>query len=146
MKIIYAPIENWQMIFNYAHTKREITDPFGMVAAIDQISGVEFGTEYDSWVRALGRAAYGLEEVDNNGDGLPDQILKDGQPVSLTNVVPANSNTGGIEGANLFLGAEDEASFWNKYTFKTGPLKRLSLLFGARYTGPAATAVTVGGA
>ncbi|MDA8528475.1 TonB-dependent receptor plug domain-containing protein [Opitutaceae bacterium] len=146
MQLIYSPIENWQMIFNYAHTERKITEPFGMVAAIDQVTGTEFGTEYDSWVRALGRAAYGLEEIDNDGDGLPDQILRNGEPVSLTNIVPANSNTGGIEGANLFLGAEDEASFWNKYTIKEGPLKRLSFLFGTRYTGPAATAVTVGGA
>ncbi len=145
MQLIYSPIENWQLIFNYAHTDREIHKPFGMVAAIDQVSGTEFGTEYDSWVRALGRAAYGLEEIDNDGDGLPDQILRNGEPVSLTNIVPANSNTGGIEGANLFLGAEDEASFWNKYTFREGPLRRLSLMFGVRYTGPAATAVTVGG-
>lgn len=146
MQMIYSPRENWQMIFNYAKTDREIHKPFGLVAAIDQVTGTEFGTEYDTWVRALGRDAYGLEEIDDNGDGLPDRILRNGEPVGLNNIVPANSNTGGIEGANLFLGAEDEASFWNKYTFREGPLRRLSLMFGVRYTGPAATAVTVGGA
>lgn len=145
-QMVYSPRENWQMILNYAHTERTVTEPFGMVAAIDQLTGTEFGTEYDVWVRTLGRAAYGLEEVDNNGDGLPDQILKDGQPVSLTNIVSANEAVGGISNANLFLGAKDEASLWNKYTFMSGPLKRLSVTFGARYTGPQATAVTVGGA
>ena len=145
LQMIYSPLENWQIIFNYAHTERKVTEPFGLVPAIDQITGTEFGTEYDSWVRALGREAFGLEEVDNNGDGIPDQILKDGQPVSLTNIVPADSATGGINNANLFLGAEDEASLWNKYTFTSGPLRRLSVVFGARYTGPQATAVTVGG-
>ena len=145
-QLIYSPIENWQIIANYAQTEREITEPFGMVAAIDQITGTEFGTEYDSWVRALGREAYGLEEIDNNGDGIPDQILRNGEPVSLTNIVPANSNTGGIQGANLYLGPEVEASMWNKYTFREGRLKRLSLMGGVRYTGPAATAVSVGGA
>jgi iron complex outermembrane recepter protein len=145
MQLIYMPIENWQMIFNYAKTERTITEPFGMVAAIDQVTGTEFGTEYDYWVRAFGREAYGLEEIDNDGDGLPDQILRNGEPVSLTNIVPANSNTAGIEGANLYLGPEEEASFWNKYTFREGPLKRLSLMFGVRYTGEAATAVSVGG-
>lgn len=145
LQLIYSPIENWQIIANYAHTERSITEPFGMVAAIDQVTGTEFGTEYDSWVRALGREAYGLEEIDNDGDGIPDQILRNGEPVSLTNIVPADSNTGGIEGANLYLGPEVEASLWNKYTFKEGRLKRLSVMGGVRYTGPAATAVTVGG-
>ena len=144
-QVIYSPIDNWQIIANYAHTERSVTTPFKLVAAIDQVTGTEFGTEYDSWVRALGRAAFGLEEVDNNGDGIPDQILKDGQPVSLTNIVPSDSATGGIENTNLFFGAEDEASIWNKYTFKDGPLRRLSILFGARFTGPQETAVKVGG-
>ena len=146
-QIIYSPRENWQIILNYAHTERKVTEPFGMVAAIDQVSGTEFGTEYDIWVRTLGRAAYGLEEVDNNGDGIPDQILNtDGQPVSLTNIVHADQATGGINGANLFLGAEDEASIFTKYSFVDGPLRRLSVTFGARFTGPQATAVNVGGA
>ena len=119
--------------------------PFGLVPAIDQVTGTEFGTEYDYWVRALGREAYGLEEIDDDGDGLPDRILKDGEPVSLTNIVPADSNTAGINNANLYLGAEDEASFWSKYSITEGPLRRLSVTFGVRYTGPMATAVTVGG-
>lgn len=145
-QIIVSPRDNLQFILNYAHTERKVNKPFGLVAAIDQVTGTEFGTEYDYWVRALGRAAYGLEEIDDDGDGLPDRILKNGEPVSLTNIVPANSNTAGINNASLFLGAEDEASFWSKYTFTEGPLRRLSLTFGARYTGPMATAVTVGGA
>lgn len=145
-QLIYSPRDNWQIILNYAHTERKVTQPFGMVAAIDQVTGTEFGTEYDSWVRTLGRAAYGLEEIDNNGDGIPDQILnKNGEPVSLTNIVHANEVTGGLDGAKLFLGAEDEASFFTKYTFVGGLLNRLSLTFGARYTGPQATAVNVGG-
>jgi len=144
-QVIYSPRDNWQMIINYAHTERTVTTPFQLVGAIDQVTGVEYGTEYDSWVRALGRGAFGLEEVDNNGDGIPDQILKDGQPVSLTNIVSAASATGGIENTNLFFGAEDEGSIWNKYTFDSGPLRRLSILFGARYTGPQETAVRVGG-
>ncbi len=144
-QVIYSPLPNWQLILNYAHTTREVTTPFDLVPAIDQVSGTEFGTEYDAWVRALGREAYGLEEIDDDGDGVPDRILKDGAPVSLTNIVPADSATGGIQGTSLFFGAEDEASLWNKYTFRDGPLRRLSMLFGARYTGPMATAVTVGG-
>lgn len=145
MQLVYSPKENWQMIFNYAYTTREVTDPFDLVPAVDQLTGEEFGTEYDIWVRIFGREAYGLEEVDNDGDGLPDQILKDGQPVSLSNIVPADSATGGIQGTSLYFGAEHEASFWNKFTFKEGPLRRLSLLGGVRYTGPQPTATSIGG-
>lgn len=145
MQLIYSPRDNWQMILNYAYTTREVTSPFKLAPAIDQVSGTEFGTEYDIWVRTLGRDAFGLEEVDDDGDGIPDRILKDGEPVSLTNIVPADSATGGIQGASLFFGAEHEASFWNKYTIDRGRLRNLSILFGAKYTGPQATAVTVGG-
>ncbi|MCF3652050.1 TonB-dependent siderophore receptor [Synoicihabitans lomoniglobus] len=144
-QVIYSPIENWQMILNFAHTARSVSSPFDLVPAIDQVSGTEFGTEYDIWVRTLGRAAFGLEEVDNNGDGIPDVILRDGQPVSSSNIVPADSATGGLQGTSLFFGAKDEASFWSKYTIVNGPLRNLSLLFGAKYIGPQATAVQVGG-
>lgn len=144
-QLIYSPRPNWQIIFNYAHTERKVTSPFDLVPAVDQVTGTEFGTEYDVWVRTLGREAYGLEEVDDDGDGVPDRILRNGQPVSLENIVPADSAIGGIEGTSLFFGAKDEASLWNKYTFAGGFLKNLSLLFGARYTGPQATAVQVGG-
>ncbi|MCF3652047.1 TonB-dependent siderophore receptor [Synoicihabitans lomoniglobus] len=144
-QLVYAPIENWQVIFNYAYTTREVTDPFDLVAAVDQLTGVEFGTEYDLWVRTFGRAAYGLEEIDDDGDGLPDRILKDGQPVSMTNIVPADSAAGGIEGTSLYFGAAHEASVWNKYTFVEGPLRKLSLLAGVRYTGPRPTTTSVGG-
>lgn len=145
-QIIFSPSDNVQFILNYAHTERKVNRPFGLVPAIDQVSGTEFGTEYDYWVRVLGREAYGLEEFDDDGDGLPDRILKDGEPVSLNNIVPADSNTAGINNANLYLGAVDEGSLWSKYNFTDGPLRNLSLTFGARYTGPMATAVTVGGA
>ena len=144
-QMVIAPVENWQIIFNYAYTTRKVTDPFDLIPAVDQVTGTEFGTEYDIWVRTFGRDAYGLEEIDDNGDGVPDRILKDGEKVSTTNIVPANSATGGIQGTSLFFGAEHEASVWNKYTFTSGRLRNLSLLFGARYTGPQPTSVSIGG-
>lgn len=144
-QVVVSPVDNWQIILNYAYTTREVTDPFDLLPAVDQITGTEFGTEYDIWVRTFGREAYGLEEIDDNGDGVPDRILKDGQPVSMSNIVSAAGASGGIQGTSLFFGAEHEASVWNKYSFTSGRLRNLSLLFGSRYTGPQPTAVSVGG-
>jgi len=143
-QLIYAPIENWQFIFSYAHTERVATSSFNLVDAIDPASGAVFGTEYDEWVRILGRAAFGLEETDTDGDGVVDQVTKNGQPIQVGDVAPS-SLMGGLEGVSLYTGSEDAASMWSKYTFREGKLKGLGAGLGVIYTGPTQTSIPIGG-
>ena len=143
-QLIYSPIDNWQFIFSYAHTERVATSSFSLVDAIDPESGAVFGTEYDEWVRILGRAAFGLEENDTDGDGVIDSVTKNGQPIQVGDVAPS-SLVGGLEGISLYTGSEDAASMWSKYTFQEGRLKGLGAGLGVIYTGPAQTSIPIGG-
>ncbi len=145
MQLIYSPTENFQAIFAYAHTEREATSSFKLVDAIDPASGFEFGTEYDIWVRTFGRAAFGLEETDTDGDGVIDQVTKNGQPIQNGDVKPSDL-VGGLQGTSLYTGSEDAASLWTNYTFNEGRLNGLSAGLGVIYTGPARTSIPIGGA
>ncbi len=144
MQLIYSPIDNLQFIFSYAHTERDVKGSFQLVDAIDPETGLVFGTEYDSWVRTFGREAFGLVETDNDGDGVPDSITKNGQPIALGDVSPLDL-VGGLQGVNLYQGSEDSASVWGKYTFREGPFDGANIGLGMVYTGPAPTSVPIGG-
>lgn len=144
MQFIYSPLENWQLIFAYAHTEREATGSFNLVDVVDPETGVSFGTEYDVWVRTFGRAAFGLEESDTDGDGVIDTVTKDGQPISMGDVSPLDL-IGGLQGASLYTGSEDAASLWSNYRISEGALDGLGLGLGVIYTGPAQTSIPIGG-
>lgn len=155
LNLILSPLPNWQLIFNYAHITREVDGPFTLTApsvfapedldddfarlaesypsiaaqltaelkqqVADALTSQPLGTEYDRWVAGLGRDAY---DDPRQADSL---------------------NGGGIAGESLYFGPEDTASFWTKYRFREGVLDGLALNAGVRYTGPAQTAITVGG-
>ncbi len=144
LQLIYSPLENWQLIFAYAKTEREVDGSFKMVEAIDPESGMVFGTEYDIWVRTFGREAFGLEENDTDGDGVVDTVTKNGQPIALGDVSPTDL-VGGLEGVSLYTGAEDAASLWTRYDFSEGVLKGINAGIGVIYTGPQPTSISIGG-
>ena len=144
LQLIYSPLDNWQLIFSYAKTEREVDGSFKMVDAIDPESGMVFGTEYDIWVRTFGRAAFGLEENDTDGDGVVDTVTKNGQPIALGDVSPTDL-VGGLEGVSLYTGAEDAASLWTRYTFSEGVLEGINAGIGVIYTGPQPTSIPIGG-
>lgn len=144
LQLIYQPTKNWQLLFTYAHTEREATSPFDMVAVDDPDSDTAFGTEYDVWVRTFGRASFGLEEHDDDGDGVVDRVTKNGNPLSMGDVSPTEA-VGGLQGVSLYTGSEDAAALWTKYAITEGPLKRFEYGFGAQYKGPAETSIPIGG-
>ena len=151
-QLIIRPLPQWQLILNYAYTTREAVSPF------DLPSTRGFGTEYDVWVRTFGREAFGLQEWDTTGDGVPNYITRKGAvgenpteaelqaaQVGLGDVDGADM-IGGLQGTSLFFGSEHEFSFWNRYEFTDIPaLENVVVGFGGNYTGPAATSVAIGG-
>lgn len=146
LQMIFQPTNSLQFVFNYAHTEREAISTFQLAEVFDPDTGIQFGTEYDDWVRVLGRAAFGLEEHDDDGDGVFDRVTKIGETGVLgVGDVPTSSLVGGIQGLSLFTQPEDSASLFSKYTFEEGVLKGLSPNIGVRYVGPAKTTTPIGG-
>ena len=121
-QVVYSPIPQWQIIFNYSHTERSTLSGFQMVDAIDLNTGINYGTEYDRWVRALGRDAF---------------------------TDPTRASTGSFGGpfvgTSLFLRSNDSSRLWTKYNFEDGPLEGFSVGGGVIYQGPAKTALSIGG-
>lgn len=149
INLVYSVNDNWQLLFSYAHTEREATSPFDLVPVdwTNPITGdvYSYGTEYDAWVRTFGREAFGLVEVDSDGDGVVDQVTHaDGSSVEMGEVSPTDL-IGGLQGTSLYTGAEDSASIWSKYNISEGKFKNLGIGFGAVYTGPMATSIGIGG-
>lgn len=145
-QLIYQPTPALQFVLNYAHTQREAISPFKLVEISDPDTGQAYGTEYDVWVRALGREAFGLVEHDDNGDGIVDRVTRTGSNEILkVGDVKASDLVGGLQGTSLFTGSEDSASIFTKYTFLSGPLKGFAPNFGLSYIGPAATSLPIGG-
>lgn len=121
-QVIYTPLPEWQIIFNYSYTDRETLSGFQMVDAIDINTGINYGTEYDRWVRALGRDAFTDPTLASTG-----------------------SFGGPFLGTSLFLRSNTSSRLWTKYTFEEGALEGLSLGGGVIYQGPAKTALSIGG-
>lgn len=146
-EVVLTPIDNLQIIFNYAHTEREAQGAFNMVDYVDQVTGQQFaGTEYDAIVRIFGREAFGITSEDTNGDGVPDAFYNiRGDRIDQDHPVLPSDAIGGIDGLSLFFQSEDVASMWGKYSFDEGPLENLSLAFGLQYQGPAQTSIAIGG-
>ena len=119
-QIIYSPIPNYQIVFSFSYQEREVTDLI-MVDAVDQVSGINFGTEYDVWVYLLG----------------PDNFTDPSRPSSFTG--------GGLKGVDLSFVPQTSASLWNKYRFTDGPLENVELGGGVKYIGSAATSTGIGG-
>ncbi|MCH6259090.1 TonB-dependent receptor plug domain-containing protein [Puniceicoccaceae bacterium K14] len=160
IQLVYQVNDNWQLTFNYAHTERKAITPFQFVPVdYTDENGVvhSFGTEYDSWVRTFGREAFGLQEVylydDETGEQLFDSngnpwvvgvVDADGNELNVGDVRPDALLTNGAE-VSTYLGSEDTASIFQKYSFLEGKLKGLELNMGTSYIGPAATSVPIGG-
>ncbi|MGC9451476.1 MAG: TonB-dependent siderophore receptor [Oceanipulchritudo sp.] len=121
-QVVYSPLPEWQIIFNYSHTERETLSGFQMVDAIDINTGINYGTEYDRWVRALG-------------------------PDAFTDPTRASTGSfgGPFVGTSLFLRSENSSRLWTKYNFEDGPLEGFSIGGGVIYQGPARTALSIGG-
>jgi outer membrane receptor protein involved in Fe transport len=147
IELIYSPLPNWQLVLNFAHTRREGKGAFGMVDFRDLNTGLLYaGTEYDNVVRIFGREAFGITAEDTDGDGYPDRFLdQHGNPISQANPLRMSEALGGIDGVSLFFNPENEASLLTKYTFTDGPLARLALTFGVKYQGSAQTSIPIGG-
>ena len=151
-QLIVRPVPNWQIVLNYAYTTREATSPFSLASAQG------FGTEYDVWVRTFGREAFGLQEWDTTGDGVPNYITLAGAvgenpteaelqaaQVRMGDVDPVDM-TGGLQGTSLFFGSKHDFAFWNRYEITEIPrLEGLVLGFGGNYRGSAPTSVPIGG-
>ncbi|MDP0498501.1 MAG: TonB-dependent receptor plug domain-containing protein [Verrucomicrobiota bacterium JB022] len=147
LSLIYTPLDNWEIVFNFAHTEREAQGAFNMSDFTDLTTGISYaGTEYDQIVRIFGREAFGITSNDTDGDGVPDQFLdQNGNEISQSNPLRPSEATGGIDGLSLFFQSEDTARLWTKYTFTEGPLQRLGIGFGAKWNGPAQTSIPIGG-
>lgn len=146
LQLLYRPTPSWEMVFSYAHTERKADGPFTFAELINPESGFQYGTEYDWWVWTLGREAFGLEEHDDDGDGVVDRVTKEGQnEVLKLGDVPSSSLVGGLEGVSLYRGPEDTFSLFQKYTFLEGALQGLDASLGIIFTGPAQTSIPIGG-
>jgi len=121
-QMILSPVQQWQVIFNYSYTERSTQSGFQMVDAIDLNTGINYGTEYDRWVRVLGRDAFTDPTLASTG-----------------------SYGGPFLGTSLFLRSSHSSRLWTKYNFAEGPLEGLSIGGGVIYQGPAKTALSIGG-
>lgn len=146
LEFVYSPTGNLQFIFNYAHTERKAEGAFQMVDWQSHATGEFYGTEYDEIFRIFGRENAGIVGTDTDGDGVNDMFTDiRGNEISLSNPARSTDFYGGIDGLSLFFNPEDEARFWTRYTIDSGPLKRLGFGGGVRYSGPAQTAIPIGG-
>ena len=120
-QVVFSPLPNWQVITSYAYIKKEVSDGFKLVDAVDLNDGKNYGTEYDAWLYELGR--------DNFSD--PKRA--------------SSWNRQSIVGKSLDLGPTQTASVFSNYVFANGPLKNFSVRGGAIYTGTRPTTVDFGG-
>ena len=121
LQLIYAPLDNWQIVVSYAHTEREAVSGFHLVDARDVNEGILYGTEYDIWVRDLGRENF------------------------VDPTMASTATGGGVEGLSLYFGPEDTGSVWSNYKFVEGSLDGFEFGLGFIYQGPARTSVPIGG-
>lgn len=120
MQLQLKPVENWDVLLNYTNLERTISKGFEFVDFVDD--GTQYGTEYDLWVNRMGGAQ-------NFGDPLR-----------------ASTFTGAVlVGLQIADVPKHSFSFFNNYTFRSGPLKDLSLRAGAIYSSKRPTAVAVTG-
>lgn len=120
-QLVFSPKPNWQITFNYAYVKREVTEGFALVDFVDPLSGINYGTEYDLW------------------------ITRFGGPSNFTDPTRASTGNGDILiGQSLDDSPEHSGSMWSNYTIQEGPLKDLSIRFGAIYTGERQSSVEIG--
>ena len=121
-QIIYSPVRNYQIVFSFAHQKREVNGSgFNLVDAVDN-DGVNWGTRYDAWVYLLG--------VENFTD-----------PTK-----PSTFTGGSVNGLDLSFVPRTSFSLWNKYQFSEGPLEGLEIGGGVQYFSSAPTSLAIGGA
>lgn len=127
-QFLLTPLENWQIVFNYAHTEREI---------------VSAGTfplypyPQDRWaIWYFPDGNWGLQGVPLN------EAYGDPQDTSTWTGGPASTN-----GESLDDSPEHDIGFWTSYSFKNGSARGLTLGFGGDYESKRAylTGFTVGG-
>ncbi len=128
LQFLLTPLPNWQIVFNYANTKREI------------ISAGQFPRypyPQDRWaIWYFPDGNWGLQ-------GVPlEEAYVDPQDTSTWTGGPASTN-----GESLDDTPEHDIGFWTSYGFREGALEGLTLGFGGDYQSKRAylTGFTVGG-
>lgn len=126
--LIYSPVPNYQIIFNFSYQKREVTGAGFILEPgyqLDQMGNrVDdriFTTEYDRWVRILG----------------PENFEDPTRPETLKG--------GAIEGIDLSFVPNWSFRIWNKYQFTDGWMEGIEIGAGIRGNGSVATTVPIGG-
>ncbi len=147
VEVIFQPNDNFQVLMNYAYTTRAAVGAFKMANFTSLVDGITYaGTEYDQIVRVFGREAFGIKSEDTNGDGVADRFLdRHGKQLSEANPLLPSEAISGIDGVSLFFNPTHQASAWMRYMFTEGPLNRVSVGLGAKYSSTAQTSVAIGG-
>ncbi|MEX0324043.1 MAG: TonB-dependent siderophore receptor [Puniceicoccaceae bacterium] len=122
LQLVFSPIKNWQMTFNYAYLERVVTKGFQLVDFVDLRDGINYGTEYDLWVSRFG-GAENFEDPLRASTGSGDMLL----------------------GLSLDDSPKHSFSLWSNYRFESGSLEGLSLRGGVSYTGERQSTVAIGG-
>lgn len=129
-QLIFSPLDNYQIIFNFSHQQREVSGKgFNMVPLVQARTGENLNEvlpysewmRYEAWVFQLG--IWNFEDPSD----------------------PTTFDGGSVNGIDLSLVPEWNFNLWNKYSFLEGPLEGFEVAGGVRYTSSAPTAVAVGG-
>ena len=128
IQLLLTPLENWQIVLNYANTQREITSAGTFP---------QYPYPQDRWaIWYFPDGNWGLQGVPLN------EAYGDPTDTSTWTGGPASTN-----GESLDDTPEHDIGFWTAYNFRTGPLEGLTLGFGGDYQSERAylTGFTVGG-
>lgn len=127
-QVLLTPMDNWQILFNYAHTEREI---------ISAGTFPQYPYPQDRWaIWYFPDGNWGLQGVALN------EAYEDPQDTSTWTGGPASTN-----GESLDDTPEHDIGFWTSYAIQQGPIQGLTLGFGGDYQSKRAylTGFTVGG-
>ena len=120
-QIIFSPLNNYQVVFNFSRVQREIVGKgFNMVRPIDQW-GNDWASGWDAWNWAFHR-----------------QNFSDPKD-------PTTFNGEGVNGIDISFVPQDNLALWNKYTFNDGALENLEIFGGVTWAGEAVTSTPLGG-
>ena len=120
-QIIFSPLNNYQIVFNFSRVQREIVGKgFNMVRPIDQW-GNDWATGWDAWTWTFKRQ-------------------------NFTDPKDPTTFTGeGVNGIDISFVPQDNLALWNKYSFTHGALDNLEIFGGVTWAGEAVTSSPVGG-
>jgi hypothetical protein len=150
-QIIITPNDNYQALFSFSYTKREVTGGgFNLAPLQDPLTG-EIITDavIDPDTNEIVPPSEIVEGKEYRAYG--DWMRYDPWQYQLgiwnfSNPADPTSFTGGsVNGLDLAMIPQWNLSLWNRYTFTEGPLEGLYTAVGVRYYSSAPTAVPIGG-